>query len=832
MNLKENPGEEDLGRELKLLVRSFEGGEDWDAKSSIALYSCELLLDLNPTSPSFDSLPARRRRQNLWETLHLILTDSARQRCTVFYVEDSHHMDPESRETLRFMLTRHTGKATVLLLESRSGTGWTQELLDSQFDRRQELCLEGIETEAFPALVKTYLDAQPAPALVAMLQKRTLGNPFFTEQLVKFLRSTSALNSTNRGLEMAEGTQTLPMSVRQVILSRVDQLHRSLVRLIKTASILGREVPIALLSHMLRNPVKGSSCETLQREALWSPLQELLYLFQHSMIQETIYEMQMNKVRTKLHALAVRSLEAIHKDRLAVHAATLAHHCEMAGWIHKSREYHLIGAQEARQNYELEQALFHYQNAQRLSKKKKEQFEMELEIASLQNIRGETREFKDCLKRLEEELSSLRSSRLRIRYELLHSINQERAGNLESALKGLEHCLHLAKKGKFRDLTCESLLKLGAFFQSRGDSKRALDLVSQGLEFSQESGESRLRIQIRNQMAGLEESSGNWRAALKEYEALLKQARLDNSQVDIYHTLSRIGVLHFNAGRVRQAESRYREAMLVAKKIGYRLGYGHACGHLGSIYWMRGDYAMTLKLFQEDLAIGRELGDPQTIGVALGMVGTTYMDLGDVEKCVDHLLEFWEIAQKIQTRQDLVYCSQQLGYSYKLLQEYENSERWFLKSIELCRESNLPYMLALDLYYYSLMLCLQGRFKEALPLVEEAIPITVDVGMRDTFAFRMYLMRIRVKSALGDLGEKEAVICAEALLKAPFYASHFEKSQRGLNRVELHYELSFMTDLKGYRESALKGFESLYAKRSDGEYKTKIEELKSGARVL
>src|SRR5581483_2264882 len=103
-----------------------------------------------------------------------------------------------------------------------------------------------------------------SPAVRQLVVSRAEGNPFFIEELTRYLRE--------RELHEGAGARdaTVPATVNDLLTARIDRLPETLKRTLQLAAVLGREFPLALLERLAPpgTDVKGHVSELLQLELL------------------------------------------------------------------------------------------------------------------------------------------------------------------------------------------------------------------------------------------------------------------------------------------------------------------------------------------------------------------------------------------------------------------------------------------------------------------------------------------------------------------------------------------------------------------------------------
>src|SRR5262249_3593187 len=166
-----------------------------------------------------------------------------------------------------------------------------------------------------------------------LLINRTEGNPFFLEESVRTLVETKALVGERGAYRLAKDLPSVqvPATVQAVLAARIDRLPPEEKRLLQSASVIGREVPFALLQALEDRPEEAlrrgladlQGAEFLYEKTLFP---ELEFTFKHALTHDVTYGSLLQDRRRTLHGQIVETIERLHPDRLAEHIERLAHH--------------------------------------------------------------------------------------------------------------------------------------------------------------------------------------------------------------------------------------------------------------------------------------------------------------------------------------------------------------------------------------------------------------------------------------------------------------------------------------------------------------------------
>jgi predicted ATPase len=123
----------------------------------------------------------------------------------------------------------------------------------------------------------------------------------------------------------------VPATVQAVLAARIDRLQPENKRLLKSAAVIGKDVPFVLLQviaelreEMLRQGLAGlQAAEFLYETSLFPDLE---YTFKHALTHEVTYQSLLRSNRQNCHERIARILEERFPDVRETQPQLLAHH--------------------------------------------------------------------------------------------------------------------------------------------------------------------------------------------------------------------------------------------------------------------------------------------------------------------------------------------------------------------------------------------------------------------------------------------------------------------------------------------------------------------------
>ncbi|MBS0450426.1 MAG: AAA family ATPase [Proteobacteria bacterium] len=277
-------------------------------------------------------MAAHARRERLFSLVCELVLHRAQDGLILFF-EDLHWLDAGTAEFLSTLIQAVQGKRILLLVNYRPSFAapWMKE------EAFSEIALKDLEEGEVVELVEDLIGSRSEIRELAMrIARRSSGNPFFAEEMIRALMADGTLVGEASGFTVAAKAQTapLPNSVQAVIGARIDQLDESSKSLLQLCAILGKDFHAGVLGRImgLDNVEVARLLDGLcELEFLVAQSRADMYAFRHPLIQEVAYRTQLKTRRAPLHALVARAMEDFHARRIDEFAGLIAHHYEAAG---------------------------------------------------------------------------------------------------------------------------------------------------------------------------------------------------------------------------------------------------------------------------------------------------------------------------------------------------------------------------------------------------------------------------------------------------------------------------------------------------------------------
>jgi class 3 adenylate cyclase/tetratricopeptide (TPR) repeat protein len=288
------------------------------------------LLGVPIDDPAWQQLdPLHRRHRTLDAVKRLLIRESQVQPLVVLF-EDLHWVDAETQALLDSLVDSLTGARILLLVNYRPeyGHAWSGRTY------YRHIRLDPLPPASTEVLLEAMLGTdQGLDALKRLLVARTEGNPFFLEECVRTLIETKVLVGERGDYRVAATPAAfeIPASAKAILAARIDRLSTEDKHVLQAASVIGKDVPFALLEEILdgggdalRPGLNRLQAAEFLHEARLFP--DLEYTFKHALTHDVAYNGLVLQVRRRLHARVVEAIEQRQQDRLGDEVERLAYH--------------------------------------------------------------------------------------------------------------------------------------------------------------------------------------------------------------------------------------------------------------------------------------------------------------------------------------------------------------------------------------------------------------------------------------------------------------------------------------------------------------------------
>ncbi len=590
------------------------------------------LFEVPVPDPIWEALnPSQRRRLTLDAVRRLLLRESKIQPLLLVF-EDFQWSDGESRALLDDLVESLPTARMLLMVTYRPEWrhGWsnrsyyTQARLDPLAPERAEELLEGLLRPGAQSVdgrgPRLPGDDPMMVELRRLLIERTEGNPFFLEECVRELVESGLLTGERGAYRLKDAAPSvrLPATVQTVLAARIDRLPPREKRLLQSAAVVGKDVPLALLRALAARPgtVDGPEGSELALQQGLAHLQagellnqaslfpELAYTFKHALTREVAYGSLLRRERRSLHAKIVDAIEALYPERLADQVERLAHHAVLGEVWGKALDYCRQAGAKAAGRSALREATAHFEQA----------------LA--------------CLEHLPED-RTLREQAVDLRFELRSVLMP--LGELEQVVSHLRDAAVLADSLGDRRRLGQIAGYMAACYRQMGDSDRALESGQRMLQIAADDGDFGLEVAAHAFVGEVHLARGDLRQAMDCFDHNIRALtgdlfgeRFGTAGPQSVISRANLVICLAELGAFGEGIARGEEAVRIAEELDHP--YGLTCVHagLGHLFLREGSPGPAIQVLERGLAIRKAADIPTWFDLVDSRLGFAYALAGRI----------------------------------------------------------------------------------------------------------------------------------------------------------------------------------------------------------
>jgi predicted ATPase len=340
-----------VGRGLKIL------GLD---EASTLPYFLELLsvkesgIDKIPLSPE-------AKKDRIIEAFKRIVLKGSEIRPLILAYEDLHWMDKSSEDLLKYLLESIAGARVLMIFNYRPEFvhTWGAKSFHSQ------ITLNRLSNRESLTMLSHLLGTEEIDSdLEELVLEKAEGVPLFIEEFIKSLKDLKIIERKDNKYQLAKDSQavTIPSTIQDVIMARVDSLPDRAKEVLQTGSVIEREFSYELIKRVTGLPEQDllSRLSILKDSELFYErgiYPQSAYVFKHALTQDVVYDSILTKIKKKLHEEIGDAIEEMYKENIDGHYGVLAEHYISGENYEKGVEYSKLASKKAQRAASFKEAI-------------------------------------------------------------------------------------------------------------------------------------------------------------------------------------------------------------------------------------------------------------------------------------------------------------------------------------------------------------------------------------------------------------------------------------------------------------------------------------------
>lgn len=785
----------------------------------------------------WEQLDGRGRYQNGMAAMATLFIAESVLQPAIIELEDGHWYDDMSREFLAGFMRRAKNYPIMILVTSRfeddgSKTylvrqGWLQELGISY----REIDLNVLNPGDLKAFAEARLGGNLHPDLLELLQRMTQGNPFYVEQMAEYFLESKLLKTENGVLALKNKDIQITDSVKQIMMARIDRLSGLVKETVKAAAVIGREFELPVLSAVMAQQaefirtngnydnVLKEQIQTAEKWQIWHAMNELRYIFRHSLLREAAYDMQLRTRLRELHLSIANAIEELYPQSEERYV-DLAFHYEQAEQEKKTNKYLEKAARFAQKNFQNRQALGYYEklieNLRNSKNKSKKIIRFLMRKGAVNELTGQW----DAA--AADYLEALELAKGKDDFELLARANR-RLGHLQ-ILKG-----NYAEAKKYLDvaISCYQLSddsiglaksygNLGNFYFRQGLYDDAKEWFTKAIDLNRSVDRAADNAFIVANLGLVYMNKGNYDEGIQqlEFQLDISEAAEDKQGQNILYT--NLGIIYLEKGSLDNALLCLEKGLALSEELGNKLQMTICIGCIGSVWEKKGDYTKAMQMFERDLALAREMGDKQGIAIAAQLIGDLHSTLGDFDQSIEYLELNMALSNELKYKKGMAKALNTLGDTWFYKGDLEKSIGFYTQASAVARDMGNKLVLGYTLIEKGIVLLHAGNIAAARQSLDEGRAVAQELH-HEELRFGANILKGKIYAA--ENNDTEAGLLFHQLLA-------MAKTPR--EEAAVYYELSKMKHgSDAHRRKAYALYRELYERSPQYLYKKRLEKLEN-----
>ncbi len=787
----------------------------------------------------WDQLDARGRYQNALSAMANLFVAEAILQPAVIELEDAHWYDDMSREFLNQFIRRAPAYPLLFLVSSRYEDDGSQNWLFREQITREiqapivEIDLNYLHSEDLKAFAEARLGGPVQADLFDLLLRMTQGNPFYAEQMIEYFQEMNLLENKNGLLKLKNEDIQISDSVKQIMMARIDRLSGLVKETVKAAAVIGREFELPVLSAVMAKQeefmrkngnldlVLKEQIQTAERWQIWNAMNELRYIFRHSLLREAAYDMQLRARLRELHQQIAEAIEKLYPNSEERYV-DLAFHFEEAENIKSTNKYLEKAARFAQRNFQNRQALQFYQklihNLIEQDKKNKKIVKFQLRKGAIHELVGQweesEQEYQAALSRAKNMNDWYLIGRGNRRLGQLLMLR----GNYPDAKKHLDVAVTCFELAHDQVGIAKTYGNLGNFYFRQGGYDDAKSWFAKAIEINRSIHRDAENAAIVANLGLIFMNQGHYDEGVRwlEEQLAISEHAEDKQGLTILYT--NLGIIYLEKGSLDSALLCLEKGLALAEELGNKLFTTICIGSIGSVWEKKGDYARAMQNFERDLELCKQLGDKQGTAIACGLIGDLLSITGEFERSNAFQEENLALSRSLNYKKGIAKALNTLGDNWYYLGDLKRSINYYNEAIEYAREMGNKLVLGHSLLEKGAVHLQDQDAPTARLLLEEGRDIALALGNAD-LTFTANILRAQVIFAEGNRTEARRHLAQMlAMARGP------------REEASVQFELWHMSEpeqAEQHRLHALEGYRQLYGKMAQHQYALRIRLLEN-----
>jgi class 3 adenylate cyclase/tetratricopeptide (TPR) repeat protein len=702
------------------------------------------LLELLPVKDSgIDKIPIspEARKERILEALKTIVVKGAEWRPLILAIEDLHWMDISSEDVVKDLLSVVPGTRLVLIFTYRPSfaPAWGTRSYHSQ------VTLNRFSKKESGTMI-SYLMAteRSEERFEDVILQRAEGIPFFIEEFVRSVKELKTIQADGHDRHASGNGKdlTVPATINDVIMARVDSLPENARQLVQTGAVIEREFPYSLVKRLTGLPDQEllSQLSVLTKSELLyehGMFPHSTYVFNHALTREVVYDSILPDKKKKLHDQIAVAIEELCGDNLGDHYGILAEHYLEAENHEKAAEALRMAGKRAARKGSLSEAIAHTERRIAALERLPHTDHMEQRLIDARMFLGfyysQTNRHVAAYHAVEPvvDLAAKHDNpkQLSMIYTITGSYKSFVREDFEHALKDLKKAVELSEATQSFGIYAQANFWLGGtFYQLACDFESGLNHFQKALQLVVAINSLWSIASIKSNISGLRCFQGSPSIGLEMSE---EAVRIAEESADVFskcHAYVTRGFCLYCSGFLEEATNNLSLGAEFGSRGNYFFWEGLAHLNLGEIFHVKGDFPASVAHHEKAVRFTmRSEGWPSWL--TLCKTGLILANIMHGKQAVD--LESIRL-EAINSKPKLMegWIRRNLGEIFLNIdgQHFPEAQHWIEEAMEADERNGMRWHLGRDIAVYAEFFKRKGDREKAKDQLGKAIDIYKECG--------------------------------------------------------------------------------------------------------
>jgi predicted ATPase/class 3 adenylate cyclase len=734
-DIKEGDEDYDIREKLKRGLNVLRADE-----ASTLPYLLELL-SVKDSGVDTKTLSPEAIKDRIIEAIVRMPIKASQIRPLILAIEDLHWIDKSSENVFKAVLDSIAGEKVFLIFTYRPEFvhTWGAKSYHSQAN------LNRLSNRESLAMVAHLLGTDEVSSdLEGLILEKTEGIPFFIEEYVASFKDLKIIERKGNRYHLAQEIHevTIPSTIQDVIMARVDALPQEAKELLQAGSAIEREFSFELIKKVTGLPETEllSSISVLKDAELF--FERGIYpnsslIFKHALTRDVVYNSLLIQKKKKLHEGIGIAIEDSYKEKLNEYYEILVEHFILSNNYEKGSFYAKLAAKKAEKAASFADAISYGKKRTSCLEQLPVDDNLEKKIIDSRTILGlyylqiahliEAKAAVDPI----VDLAIKRNYKRRISqiFCILGHYHHWVEEDYPKALEYLEKALEIGTESE--DILCIFMANLLLAFclSDNCEFDKTLHHYTKALEINEMAnvlwGIATLKTDI---VCFVYLRQGNIKHAYRTSEEALSIANESNDVYSKAHAYLAYGMSCYLNGYLKEAEEYILKAINFAETINQLAVAAASALVLGGVYYYMGKHKTSQNYYEKAISYYRngELLPSYANFCKIGIAKANLINnnkeirLNEISKCYEDIKSKW---------------ARSMGSNYigEILlniddQHISEAENWIKKSIETNQKYGMKWNLAQDYALYSEFYKRKSELLKAKEALSTAIEIFKECG--------------------------------------------------------------------------------------------------------